>query len=205
MSLTNYRDLSTSPSDVNAGFQFEFYCERCGDANRTPFKPYRTGQVSGWLSRLTFLFGSGVRDAGRASGVFADAGAQSAKAEALAEAQAAAQSRFRFCGHCSKWVGPECWHNGRQSCKVCAETGMAGAGQQAPLTQPTLPGAYIKSAPAAAMAGGMACPQCGTAAQGSRFCPGCGYDTAAVFKSCPACGTTLPRQARFCTDCGHGF
>ena len=30
MSLSNYRDLSTSSSDVSAGFQFEFFCEACG-------------------------------------------------------------------------------------------------------------------------------------------------------------------------------
>ena len=56
MALTNYRDVSTSMSDVSAGFQFEFYCEKCGEASRSAFKPYRKGQITGWLSRFAFMF-----------------------------------------------------------------------------------------------------------------------------------------------------
>ena len=52
---------------------------------------------------------------------------------------------------------------------------------------------------------GMYCPNCQTASQGGRFCHECGFDMASTHKSCPGCGATMPRQARFCTDCGHGF
>jgi hypothetical protein len=38
----NVSDLSNS-SGVDAGFQFEFYCQRCNDRWRTEFKPYRSG------------------------------------------------------------------------------------------------------------------------------------------------------------------
>ena len=47
--------MSTSSSDVSAGFQFEFYCEICGDTWRTDFKPYRKGQITGWLTRFAFM------------------------------------------------------------------------------------------------------------------------------------------------------
>lgn len=44
--VRNYSDLST-----NQGFQFEFYCDRCGSGFRTRFNPSVTGRVSGLLDR----------------------------------------------------------------------------------------------------------------------------------------------------------
>ena len=45
--LTNFRDISTNPGAMGAGFQFEFICESCGDTWKSPFKPYRVGQAAG--------------------------------------------------------------------------------------------------------------------------------------------------------------
>ncbi len=192
MPLTNYRDLSTSSTDVSAGFQFEFFCEKCGEASRSAFKPYRKGQITGWLTRFAFMF-SDLSKAGRATGAFADAGGGSAKAEALEEARAQAASLYERCPGCRKWVGRECWNSHAGSCADCA--GKAGASS----------GGGANTAGYAAAASGPACPNCQTASEGGRFCHECGFDMASTHKSCPACGITLPRQARFCTDCGHGF
>jgi len=52
----NYNDLSQQ-SGVNAGFQFEFFCERCNDTWRADFVPYRSGQASGWLSKAGGILG----------------------------------------------------------------------------------------------------------------------------------------------------
>ncbi len=185
MPLTNYRDLSTSSSDVSAGFQFEFFCERCGESWRSPFKPYRKGQITGWLSRFAFMF-SDLSKASRATGAFADAGGGSAKTEALEEARATAASMFEHCPGCRKWVGRECWDAHAGSCNECAGQAARGSGHEA-------------------SGGGAVCPNCQTPSQGGRFCHECGFDMASTHKSCPACGVTLPRSARFCTDCGHGF
>ena len=48
----NYSDLST-----NQGFQFEFYCDRCGGGFRTRFKPSMLGAVSGAMDTASSLFG----------------------------------------------------------------------------------------------------------------------------------------------------
>ena len=56
MALANYRDISTPLGDVGAGFQFEFFCESCGDTWKTPFKPYRAGQATGLFRRFGYLF-----------------------------------------------------------------------------------------------------------------------------------------------------
>ena len=61
MALTNYRDISPASGDVGAGFQFEFNCESCGDTWKSPFKPYRAGQMTGLLRRFTYVFGEFYR------------------------------------------------------------------------------------------------------------------------------------------------
>ncbi len=43
--VRNHSHLST-----NLGFQFEFYCDRCGSGFRTRFKPSVTGGVTGLLT-----------------------------------------------------------------------------------------------------------------------------------------------------------
>ena len=48
----NYSDEST-----NQGFQFEFYCDRCGNGFRTRFRPSVTGTVSGAMEAANSLFG----------------------------------------------------------------------------------------------------------------------------------------------------
>ena len=189
MSLTNYRDISTSMSDVSAGFQFEFFCEKCGETSRSAFKPYRKGQITGWLSRFAFMFHD-LNKASRATGAFAEAGSAGAKGEALAEAKVAAAALFERCESCRKWTGRECWNSSTGTCRECAAkatTGGNGGGH------------------GASSGGGSVCPNCQTPSAGGRFCHDCGFDMASTHKSCPACGVTLPRQARFCTDCGHGF
>lgn len=188
MILSNYRDLSTSASDLSAGFQFEFLCECCGDTRRSAFQPYRKGQITGWLSRFSFLFND-LHKASRATGAFADAGASGAKSEALAQAQAALAGYYHHCDTCQKWAGPECWNAQAGRCRSCANSGaVQGGGLPTPMAS-----------------SGPACPNCQAASQGGRFCPECGFDMASTHKSCPGCGAMQLRQARFCTDCGHGF
>ncbi len=192
MALTNYRDISTSSTDVSAGFQFEFYCEKCSETSRSVFKPYRKGQLTGWLGRFAFLFYD-INKASRATGAFAEIGASGAKAEALAEAMALAAPLYERCRSCNKWAGRECWNSNADSCRDCAAKAGAKSGTETA-------GGY-----GASSGGGAACPNCQTPSQGGRFCHECGFDMASTHKSCPACGITLARQARFCTDCGHGF
>jgi len=190
MAMTNFRDLSTLSSDAGAGFQFEFYCEVTGETWRSPFRPYRRGQLFGLVSKLTYWF-NGLHSAGRAAEYAASAGAKNARADALAEAQAMAAQRFRQCGECHKWVVPGAWDDRGDHCTECAAKAR---------------GAYSQgSSGGQGQAATAVCPNCQTPSEGGRFCHECGFDMASAFKSCPSCGATLPRQARFCTDCGHGF
>ena len=194
MALDDYRDLSSAGADVYAGFQFEFACGRCGRKWRSPFKPYRMGQITGVLSRFAFFF-SGMRDASRATGNFADMGSRGAKGEALAEAMRHAETLYQTCRGCKRTICADCFSPRDDSCLDCvAKANNAAALQrQAEDLQ-----AQERSA--------HACPNCQTPNPGGgRFCAECGFDMASTHKSCPACGQMAPRQARFCTDCGHSF
>jgi ribosomal protein L32 len=193
MALDNYRDLSSSSNDVSAGFQFEFACSNCSRKWKSPFKPYRMGQITGLLTRFTFLF-SGIRDAGRASGNFADIGSRGAKQKALDEAMQRAETLYTNCSSCRQAFCGDCFSSRDDSCLPCLQKDSnqaQRAGQQA--------------AEQAASASAHACPNCGTGNPGGRFCAECGFDMASTHKACPACGQMALRQARFCTDCGHGF
>ncbi len=188
MPLTNYRDLSVT-SDVGAGFQYEFYCSNCDRKWKSPFKPYRLGQITGLFTRFTYLF-SDLKTAGRTTGNFADIGIRGAREKAFAEARSRADELFTTCPHCRKDMCADCFDNARQSCLPC----LGQASEQAAV-----------QAERQAIKAAAGCPNCGQPHAGGRFCAECGFDMASTHKSCPACSAMLPRSARFCTDCGHGF
>ena len=193
MSLQNYKDLSTSGSDVNAGFQFEFSCAGCGRRWRSPFKPYRMGQVTGFLSRFAFLVPS-LRTAGRTTSNFADFGSRGAREQALAEAMALAERVYHDCPHCHDTVCEDCFDSRKDMCKSCIEKESDAATTKRRVEEAQARDTATQS-----------CPNCRTPHQGGRFCAECGFDMASTHKTCPACGVMLGRAARFCTDCGHSF
>ena len=198
MALTNYRDISTNPGDVGAGFQFEFICESCGDTWKTPFKPYRAGQAAGIFRRFGYIFNefakiSVITDviykAGRAGGSSVEVTGSKAKAAALEEAVELARQRYDKCSSCKSMVCANCFSESSGMCIKCERT--AGVGTQ--------------DSNVSASGSGAVCPNCQTPSQGGRFCHECGFDMASTHKSCPSCSATMSRQARFCTDCGHAF
>lgn len=192
--MKNYRDLSKTGSDVSAGFQFEFYCQHCDFTWTSPFKPHRLGQLTGWITRLTFLM-TDLNKAGKATGALSDSGSRAAHEENLLASQGQARRYFNACTGCKTQACEECWDDGHSLCKTCvgaqrAPQGAGGYGGQADQ------GGY-DAAPR--------CANCQVPSTGGRFCHECGFDMASTHKGCPGCGSVMPRAARFCTDCGHGF
>ena len=197
MALSNYRDISTPLGDVGAGFQFEFFCESCGDTWKTPFKPYRAGQASGVFRRFGYLFNEFAKISviseyiyrlGRAGGTSIEVTGAKAKTGALEEAQTMAAQRYEKCSNCRTMVCANCYDEATQRCLKCDRA--EGMGSQSGTS---------------ASASSTVCPNCQTPSQGGRFCHECGFDMASTHKSCPSCSATMSRQARFCTDCGHSF
>lgn len=194
MSLDNYRDLSQLGHGSSSGFQFEFCCTHCNRKWRSAFKPYRMGQMAYVLTRFSSFFGGTGQIASRASDGVADLGTRGAHEKALAEAMRHAETLYQPCPRCQQAVCGDCFDTRADACRPCAEKGQRDRQQAQRLDQ------QQRQEQAA-----NACPACGHAESGGRFCSECGFDRASTHKACPACGAMVGRQARYCTDCGHAF
>jgi hypothetical protein len=93
----NYHDIST-----NSGFQFEFYCERCHDAWRSPFDRYAAGTLENALGAAESLLGGFFGSARNAVSNITSAGYSRAKDDALRSAVKQAVPHFHKCPRCSQ-------------------------------------------------------------------------------------------------------
>lgn len=204
----NYRDLSNQ-SGVDAGFQFEFYCQRCSDRWRTHYKPYRSGQASGWLQKGANMFGGLLGNASSVLTGMAQAGWHTARDEAFTEAVAAGKAHFNRCGNCHHYVCAPCFDRANGLCFNCAPN------VKVAITQARARG-EVQGASERANVEGQArgaghdvraemqlvCPQCRAETHGAKFCPQCGYRMAQQVQ-CGGCSTALQPGTKFCTECGQ--
>lgn len=204
----NYQDLSQQDG-VDAGFQFEFYCERCNDRWRTRFRPYRSGQASGWVSKAAGMFGGVLGGASSALEGMAQAGFNSARDEAFKGAIEEAKAHFHRCGSCFQYVCATCFDSEKGMCYNCApsvKVAIATARAQG----------EVQGASEAAMEEGLArgkkhdvrrdhqlvCRQCSAETHGAKFCPECCTPTG-VKAACSACSAEIQPGTKFCPECGH--
>ena len=114
--VRNHKDLCT-----DSGFQFEFYCDRCGSGFRTRFKPSVTGTMSKVLEAASGLFGGVLGRAARLSDRAHDATWEQAHDAAFREAVEELKPELIQCPRCSSWVCREsCLNTKRGLCKECA-------------------------------------------------------------------------------------
>ncbi len=198
----NYTDHSN-----NEGYQFEFFCDKCGNGYRSSYVTNKAGVATDILNAASSLFGGFMGRAAAASNQFKDMVRGPAWDAAYADAIAECQPRFQKCGRCGRWVCPEsCWNADRGMCQDCApdlEKEAAAAPAQAAVTQ------VQRKAAEADQTGGLdmkahrtaACPHCGAAVTGGKFCPECGQSVA-TSAPCGKCGAQRPLAARFCPECG---
>jgi len=204
----NYTDHST-----DRGFQFEFFCDRCGTGYRTHFQPFAAGTLSSALNTASSLFGGILSNAANASESIKSAGWQKAWDDAFIKAAEELKPDFIQCPRCSTWVCKKsCWNTQRGLCKNCApDMGVEMAAAQASRTvqeiwehskvaesdremlkdeswragvRATCPNCNAPLAKNVKF-----CPECGTAIQADKFCTKCGAKLAADAKFCPECGT----------------
>ncbi len=204
----NYSDLSRQRG-VDAGFQFEFNCERCNDRWRTDFVPYRSGQASGWLGKAAGMFGGVLGNVGSAAEGLAQAGWSSARDEAFKEALEQAKSHFHRCARCHQYVCDQCWNTDNGLCLNCApnaeveiEAARAAGQTQAAGEKAALEGTRLGQNMDVKRDRQLVCPQCKAETKGAKFCPNCGYKLA-VKANCPKCSAEVPAGAKFCPECGQ--
>lgn len=204
----NFADHSIQ-TGANAGFQFEFYCERCRDAWRSEFVAYTGGRTSTWISKAAGMFGGLLGRASTAAEGLAQAGYGKAHDAAFAESIEQAKRHFHRCARCMKFACDICWNTGKGLCRDCAPD--AAVEIDAARAE-----GEVQSAREAARAEGLergqeldvkrdrqlVCPQCGAETHGAKFCPQCGTKLA-VTTNCPKCSAAMAPGANFCPECGE--
>lgn len=200
----NYQDLST-----DRGYQFKFYCEKCGNGYMSTFQTSTMGMASSAMQVAGNLLGGIFGKAASTAYEIQRAVGGPAHDAALREAGDEIRPLFKQCTRCGRWVcEPVCFNQKAQLCEGCApdmEEEIAAAQAEAARQQ-----ALEKAREVDWMQGrdlgqvtGVACKECGAKVpQGAKFCPGCGASTQQK-KHCTGCGAPLEGSARFCAECGQ--
>ena len=211
----NNQDLST-----DRGYQFKFFCDKCGNGYMSHFQSSVAGTAGGLLRAAGDMFGGILSSAGNSAYEIQRAVGGKAHDAAFEKAVDEAKGYFKQCSKCGRWVCPEvCWNAKVGLCEQCAPDfeesfaaakaqAMANAAQEqlsdkARQTDYTS-GVDMKSG-ATTPAATLSCPTCGAKTAGAKFCgecgsplklkltcPGCGFEPEGTPKFCPECGVKLP-------------
>jgi hypothetical protein len=204
----NYRDHSS-----DTGYQFEFFCDKCGNGRRSTFQTSGMGLASSLLKAAGSIFGGGLSSAGWGADHVKDALRGPAWDGAFKSAIEECKPSFRQCTRCGIWACPEvCWNEARGLCENCAPDIKEQAA--AIQSQVAVEQAWDKARQADQLRGvdvqkevaavGSACKKCSaTLAAGAKFCAQCGTPAAVAGpKFCASCGAPFAAGSRFCGECG---
>ncbi len=199
----NHTDHST-----DKGYQFEFFCDRCGNGFMTAFQASAMGMAGSALRTMGSLFGGVLGSVGGSTYEMERAVQGPAHDNAFRGAVEETKPNFRQCPKCTHWVCVTmCWNNSRGLCFDCApniETELAAAQAQTTvdqMRQKVQQQDYTKDLNVTAEAAAL-CPSCGARTQGSKFCPECGKPLRPK-DECGRCGTKVEGGAKFCPECGN--
>ncbi len=198
----NHEDLST-----DRGYQFKFFCDKCGNGYMTQFQTSYVGVASDVARMAGNIFG----------GVFGRVGSSTydvqrmvggkAHDEAFAKAVEETKQHFQQCSRCGKWVCPEaCWNASKGLCEECApdtQEEMAAAQAQATKDQvfeKARATNYVEKIDMKTSTTAK-CPSCGAKTEGGKFCPECGLPLARNV-TCEKCGAEASSASKFCPECG---
>ena len=201
----NYEDLST-----DRGYQFKFYCEKCGNGYMSSFQASKLGMAASAVQVAGNLFGGIFGRAASSAYEIQRAVGGPAHDAALREAVEEIRPLFKQCTRCGNWIcEPICFNKKAQLCESCApdldeeisaaqaEAAKAQAFEKAQQVD-WLKGRDIGKPQAAA------CRSCGAKTGNAKFCPECGTPTQQK-KACDSCGAQVEGSPKFCPDCGNKF
>lgn len=200
--VRNYNDEST-----DTGFQFQFYCDRCGTGYESRFETFAGGMVGEAARGIGGMLGGIFGQAADVGERVRSAAWERARDGAFEKAVNEVKPVFRQCHRCGSWVCAEaCWNEARGQCVDCSpklEQEMAAAQSEATveqMRQKVTATDYTKDLNVVGTAVAL-CPSCGAETKGGKFCQECGALLAAE-RQCSRCGTTMPAASKFCPECG---
>ncbi len=212
---SNYHDKST-----DQGYQFEFFCDGCGNGFTSHFDENKLGMAGGFMRAASSIFGVG-HELAEGADELRDSTRGKARDAALREAVDEAKKVFKQCSRCGKWVCPDvCWNAKASQCIKCSPNlakefdAAVASGQKeqiwrqardSSLIGKTM-GGFDLSAPnnpatGPASVSGAACTECGAQNQSGKFCQECGKPLSTK-KFCTGCGAEGAPGAKFCAGCG---
>lgn len=200
----NYQDLSSGK-----GFQFKFFCEKCGNGYMSSFRANKLGMASAAASAAASLLGGIFGRAAQTAGQLESMVAGPAHDSALKDAVEEIRPLFKQCTRCGQWVcEPVCWNKQAGLCEGCAPdireevaAAQAQAARQQAMEKATAVDWMQNQNVDVATVSAAVCPKCNAKTQGSKFCPECG-ESLAPKKKCAACGAEPQGSPKFCPDCG---
>ena len=201
----NYQDLSS-----NRGYQFKFFCQKCGNGYMSTFQASKLGTAAAAANAAASLLG----------GIFGRAaqGAQSLQQmmagpqhdAALDAAVREISPLFKQCTRCGQWVcEPVCWNKKAGLCESCApdldeEIAAAQASAARDQVIEKVKDVDFIGQRNLAQGVGVLCPKCGAKTQGGKFCPECGTPISPKRK-CANCGAEADGSPKFCPECGKPY
>ena len=202
----NFRDHSNAQ-----GYQFEFFCDKCGNGLMSEFQASAVGMADGVIKAAGAIFGGVLGRVAAGSNAMKDNLRSKGRDQAYQKAVDEAKKHFSKCSRCGKWVCPEtCWNGKKNLCEECAPNlaeEAASAQAQAAKEQVKKKAAehdqtegMDMSKPQAASAG---CTSCGAELGGAKFCPECGTPAPATKVNCAKCKAEMGVNVKFCPECGE--
>jgi len=211
----NYHDNST-----DAGYQFTFNCDRCGDGVKSSFiesSTYKKQAGRRLLGQGAGVVGNLVGGKLRNLGYSVERGAdilnerhygqspewQKEHEQAFERAQNESRRFFHRCPNCNSYVCDHCWNEDGGLCTDCAprqEVYVAQAHAQAMRRNIDEAGYNATVWQGNIESKTTICPTCGKPAGTGKFCNNCGASM--DLKTCPNCGAKNALSVRFCNNCG---
>jgi hypothetical protein len=201
----NYTDLSTQ-----RGFQFKFFCEKCGSGYQSAFQASKLGTAAAAANAAASLLGGIFGRAAQSAESLRAMVAGPAHDAALDAAVREISPLFKQCTRCGNWVcEPVCWNKKAGLCENCApdldeEIAAAQAAAAREQVQDKARSVDYLGQRDLAQAVAITCPQCGARTQGGKFCPECGAPVAPKRK-CANCGAEADGTPKFCPECGTPY
>lgn len=209
----NYDDLST-----DAGFQFTFKCDSCGEGYKTSFIESKTYKKSRFFHNLGSIAGSAasmIGQGGLGNAVSRGSGVMSEKfqgmspewhkehEQAFASSQNEVKIHFHRCPKCTKLVCDNDWNEETSLCVSCAprESVEVAAARATKMAQDI----QIKAAATQVFKGEInarqaLCPKCNKPSVEGKFCSNCGASLG--LRKCSRCGAENA-SGTFCSECGN--